>query len=176
MGRRAGIAVGFAVLLAAAAVGLGGCSYSEPRTAPTGAPTTKSSLNSCTVLSVGEVGKGLGQIVTPGIRGNASVEGGVACVYYGPSVAPGADPDTPVPDSVRVVLVTGPKAQPWYQDYLAKVAPITIKNLGEDAFYDGTASVNVLEGSSYLRISVIKTTGSDEAAEIALATIASPRL
>jgi hypothetical protein len=167
------------VLVAAASLALAGCTYVEPPTAPTGAPATippTTSMNSCTVLSVGEVSTGLGQTVSPGVLGKATVEGGAACVFYGPSVAPGANPDVPVPDSVRVVVVTGSKAAIWYHDYLTKVAPQTVKGLGDDAFYDGTASINVLKGDAYLRISVITTTGSDEAAEIKLATIAVTRL
>ena len=167
------------VVMVAASLALGGCTYVEPPTAPTGAPATIAptrSLTSCTVLSVADVSKALGQTVSPGVLGKATVEGGAACVFYGPSVAPGANPDVPVPDSVRVVLVTGSQAQPWYHDYLIKVAPQTLKGLGDDAFYDGTASVNVLNGDAYLRISVIKATGSDEAAEIALAKIAVARL
>lgn len=163
------------VVLGAAALAVTGCTYNEPPTAPTGAPAT-SSLNACTVLSVGEVSKGLGQTVGSGVAGKASVEGGVACVFYGPSVAPGADADVPTPDSVRIALVTGSSAQKWYADYLSKVAPVTIKGLGDDAFYDGTASVNLLKGDAYLRISVITTTGSNEKAEIALAKIAEGRL
>src|SRR6195952_1373604 len=116
------------VAVLAASVVLAGCGYLEPKTEPTGAPATPtSSLNSCTVLSVGEVSAGLGQTVRPGIRGKSVIEGGVTCAFYGPSVAAGASPDTPVPDSVRIVLVKGSAAQKWYHDYLTNVAPVTLK-------------------------------------------------
>jgi hypothetical protein len=172
---RALVLVLVTVLVVAASLALAGCTYVEPPTAPTGAPATlapSSSSKSCSVLTVHEVSRALGQAVSPGVLGKATVEGGIACVYYGPSVAPGANPDVPVPDSVRVVLVTGSRAQPCYHDYLTNVAAQTVPGIGDDAFYDGTASVNVLKGDDYLRVSVIKSTGSDEAAEIGLAKVA----
>jgi hypothetical protein len=95
-----------------------------------------------------------GQPVKPPVRGHATVEGGVACVYYGPHVPPGVSPDIPVGDSVRVVLVVGPKAKKYFDDYRSKVHAQTVSGIGDKAFYDGYASISVLKGDAYLRIAV----------------------
>ena len=89
------------------------------------------------------------------VRGKATVEGGVACVFYGPSVPVGADPDVPVNDSVRVVLVVGPDALQFFNDYRSKVPAQAIAGLGDQAYYDGSASLSVLKGNEYLRVAVI---------------------
>lgn len=82
------------------------------------------------------------------------MEGGVACVFYGPQVPPGTSPDVPVGDSVRVVLVTGPNAKKWFDDYRSKVSAKPISGLGDEAYYDGYASISVLKGDAYVRIAV----------------------
>jgi hypothetical protein len=69
-------------------------------------------------------------------------------------VPPGADPDTPQADTVRVVLVTGSKAKQYFDDYRGKVHAQPISGLGDAAYYDGFASVSVLKGDSYVRIAV----------------------
>ena len=166
----------------AVVVTLAGCT---PTTAPTSgsspATGTKKSVvpapsDSCSVVTQSNVSTALGESVQPGVKGKATVEGGVACVFYGPHAPAGADPDVPVPDSVRVVLVTGADGTKWFNDYKTKVPAVSISGLGDQAYYDGSASVSVLKGSSYLRISVIKTTGTDEAAEKALAVTALPNM
>jgi hypothetical protein len=93
--------------------------------------------------------------VTAPVRGRATVEGGVACVFYGPSVPAGADPDVPVSDSVRVVLVTGAKAKPFFDDYRTKVRAQPVPGLGNQAYYDGYASLSALKGDAYVRIAVV---------------------
>jgi hypothetical protein len=85
--------------------------------------------------------------------GHAYVEGGVACVFNGPS-AIGDDPDVPYADTVRVVLVTGPDAKTYFDDYQSKVSAQALSGLGDAAFYDGYASISVLKGDSYVRIAV----------------------
>jgi hypothetical protein len=59
-------------------------------------------------------------------------------------------------DSVRVVVVKGPNALTWYNNYKSspEVHAQAIANYGDQAFYDGYASLSVLKGDSYLRIAV----------------------
>jgi hypothetical protein len=123
-----------------------------PSTTTTAAP---SATNSCNVVTQAEAGTALGQTVAAGVMGKATVEGGIACVYYGPSVPAGADPDVPVVNSVRVVLVIGTDATTWFNDYKSKVPAQSIPGLGDQAYYDGTASLSVLKGDEYLRVAVI---------------------
>jgi hypothetical protein len=139
------------------------------------AATTKLAT-SCTVVTRAQAGAALGQSVTAGVLGHATVEGGLACVYYGPNAPSKADADVPVPDSVRVVLVTGSDALKWFDDYKGKVAAQPISGLGNQAYYDGDASVSVLVGSEYLRVAVIGATGVSEAAEEQLARDALPKM
>jgi hypothetical protein len=127
-------------------------------TAPSTTTTTTSApaaTDSCNVVTEAEAGTALGQTVAAGVMGKATVEGGIACVYYGPSVPAGADPDVPVDNSVRVVLVIGPDATTWFNDYKSKVPAQPIAGLGDQAYYDGTASLSVLKGDDYLRVAVI---------------------
>lgn len=91
----------------------------------------------------------------PPVEGRATVEGGIAAVFYGPDAPAGANPDVPVTDSVRVVLVTGPKALKYFNDYRSKVSAQPIAGLGDKAYYDGYASLSVLKGDEYLRVAVI---------------------
>jgi lipopolysaccharide export system protein LptA len=111
--------------------------------------------DSCAAITQAEAGAALGRAVKPPVHGKASVEGGVVCVFYGPSVAAGTDPDVPVGDSVRVVLVKGPQAEAFFADYRKKVRPQAVTGLGDQAFYDGYASLSVLKGDAYVRIAVI---------------------
>jgi len=69
-------------------------------------------------------------------------------------VPPGADPDIPHADTVRVVLVTGPKSKSYFDDYRGRVHAQPISGLGDAAYYDGFASVSVLKGDAYVRIAV----------------------
>lgn len=161
-----------AAVLAAATVLVAGCgthaksatgasrspSASAASTAPAGTAATapvSQTANSCSVVTAAEAGAALGQAVRPPVRGHATVEGGVACVFYGPDVPAGANPDDPVPDSVRVVLVTGARAFRFFSDYRSKVHAQAEAGLGDNAYYDGYASLSVLKGAAYLRIAVI---------------------
>ena len=129
-------------------------------TAPATTTTTAGAqVDSCTVVTQAQAGAALGQAVRAPVRGKATVEGGVACVFYGPSVPAGADPDVPVPNSVRVVLVTGSDATSFFNDFRSKVPAQAISGLGDQAYYDGSASLSVLKGTKYLRIAVIGTPG-----------------
>jgi hypothetical protein len=150
---------------AAAAAGAEGSASPGPAAA---------SADSCTVITQAQAGAALGQAVRPPIRGKATVEGGVACVFYGPDVPAGTSPDIPVADSVRVVLVTGPKARKYFDDYRSKVAARPVAGLGDRAYYDGYASISVLKGDAYLRIAV--GTFHNLAAEEKLAADALPRM
>jgi hypothetical protein len=110
--------------------------------------------SSCDVITQAQAGAALGgEHVQPGVTGHAYVEGGVACVFDGPS-AIGDDPDVPYADTVRVVLVTGADAKKYFDDYQSKVAAQPISGLGDAAFYDGYASISVLKGDAYVRIAV----------------------
>lgn len=122
---------------------------SAASTPATGRPT------SCSVVSAAEASAALGgqQVTGPHI-GHATVEGGKACVWYGPHVPPGASPNIPYGDTVRVVLVTGRKAKKYFDDYRSTVHAQAIAGLGDAAFYDGYASISVLKGDAYVRIAV----------------------
>jgi hypothetical protein len=111
-------------------------------------------FDSCSVVSQGEAASALGQAVTPGVLGNATVEGGLACVFYGPSAPTPRDPNVAQADSVRVVVVSGSDALTWYQDYKSKVNSQPVTGYGDQAYYDGYASLSVLKGTYYLRIAV----------------------
>ena len=112
------------------------------------------SFNSCSVVTQAEAASAIGQAVTPGVLGHATVEGGLACVFYGPSAPAHPNPDVAQPDSVRVAVVTGPDALTWYNDYKSKVSARLVTGYGDKAYYDGYASLSVLEGNYYLRIAV----------------------
>jgi Protein of unknown function (DUF3558) len=163
-----------ASVLAGAALLIAACSSSTTSTATTPtatgttiasvastAPTTVASaapsamFDSCSIVTQAEASTALGQTVQAPVRGKATVEGGVACVFYGPSVKAGTDPDVPVNDSVRVVLVVGSNATTWFNDYKSKVPAQAISGLGDQAYFDGSASVSVLKGDEYLRVAVI---------------------
>jgi hypothetical protein len=67
-------------------------STSASTTATAGVSTTSAStatptgnFDSCGVVSQREAAAALGQPVTAGVLGNATIEGGLACVFYGPS-------------------------------------------------------------------------------------------
>jgi hypothetical protein len=92
--------------------------------------------------------------VSRGILGNATVEGGRACVFYGSSAPSPTTPNVAQPDTVRVVIVKGADAVRWYDDYQAKVHPQPISGYGRLAYYDGAASLNILKGTCYVRIAV----------------------
>ena len=111
-------------------------------------------LNSCSVVTRAEAASAIGESVTPGVLGNATVEGGLACVFYGPSAPTPTTPNVAQPDSVRVVLVQGPHASSWYDDYKSKVHAQSVTGLGDHAYYDGYASLSILKGDHYLRIAV----------------------
>jgi hypothetical protein len=119
------------------------------------AGTAAGGFDSCSVVTQAEASSALGESTSPGVLGSAVVEGGLACVFYGPSAPPARDPNAPQGDSVRVVVVKGADAAKWFNDWKSKNAahtkPVT---LGDQAFYDGFASLSVLKGSTYVRIAV----------------------
>ena len=139
-----------------------------PATQAAGKPT------SCTVITQSEASAALGQPAKPPIMGKAFVEGGVACVFNGPDVPPGASPDIPFGDTVRVVLVTGPEAKKYFGDYRSKVSAQPVSGLGDAAYYDGYASISVLKGDAYVRIAV--GIANNLSAEKILAADALPRM
>jgi hypothetical protein len=149
-------------------------------TTTTGSSTTASgNFNSCTVVTTPEAAAALGQSVSAGVLGNATVEGGLACVFYGPSAPALRTPNIAQPDTVRVVVVTGPNATKWYNAY--KSSPVVhaqaISGYGDEAFYDGYASLSVLKGDTYLRVAVAPAGAAPSlAAEKQLATSILPRL
>ncbi len=133
----------------------GALSVTRIGTSPAAASTSSVVVDSCTAVTQAEAADALGHAVRAPVRGRATVEGGVACVFYGPAAPPGADPDVPVSDSVRAVLVRGPDALSFFNEYRGKVPAQPVAGLGDQAYYDGSASLSVLKGDAYLRIAVI---------------------
>ena len=132
-------------------------SVASPTTsAPAAAKTTAATGNfdSCSVVTQAEAASTIGAAVTPGILGSATVEGGLVCVFYGPSALTPRNPNVAQTDSVRVVVVKGPQAVTWYNDYKSKVKAQPIAGYGDQAYYDGYASLSVIKGDNYLRIAV----------------------
>jgi hypothetical protein len=127
---------------------------SKPKPKPKKTVKATGNFNSCSVVSQAEAASAIGTSVTPGVLGNATVEGGLACVFYGPSAPTPTTPNVAQPDTVRVVVVEGSDALTWYNDYKSKVSPQAISGYGSQAFYDGYASLSVLKGDYYLRIAV----------------------
>jgi hypothetical protein len=123
-------------------------------TSPSASASAPVAPDSCNVITTAQASAALGQPVKPPRRGKATVEGGVACVFYGPDAPAGVSPDIPIGDTVRVVLVTGSNARKWFDDYRGKVKAQPISGLGDQAYYDGYASVSVLKGDEYVRIAV----------------------
>ena len=124
-----------------------------------------------------EAAAALGQSVTGPRIGKATVESGKACVWYGPNAIASVGPNFPQGDTVRVVLVTGPNAKKFFDDYRSKAAAAkTIPGLGDQAFYDGFASLSVLKGDAYVRIYAGVTFQHQLAAEEMLARDALPRM
>ncbi len=107
------------------------------------------------MVTQAEAASALGQAVSAGVLGKATVEGGLACVFYGPSAPTPRDPNAAQADSVRVVVVRGPDALTWYQNYKSKVSAQPVTGYGDQAYYDGYASFSVLKGDYYLRIAVV---------------------
>jgi len=126
-------------------------------TAATATNTTTANrpFNSCSVVTHAEAARAIGESVTPGVLGSATVEGGLACVFYGPSAPKPTTPNVAQPDSVRVVVVKGPEALRYYNAYQSKVHAQPLAGYGDHAYYDGIGSLSVLNGESYLRIAVI---------------------
>ena len=91
------------------------------------------------------------------VLGNATVEGGLACVFYGPSAPTPRTPNVGQLDSVRVVVVKGSDALSWYNAYKSspEVHAEPITGYGDQAYYDGYASLSVLKGDYYLRVAVV---------------------
>lgn len=193
---RAGIAR--AAIAAAAIALLAGCSSSSrpstPATSPAqpvstsaGTPVSTSAnssrasftanFNSCSVVTQAQAASALGQPTTAGVLGSATVEGGLACVFYGPSAPAPHTPNVAQPDSVRVVVVKGADALTWYNDYKSKVRAQPVNGYGDQAYYDGDASLSVLKGDSYLRIAVAPASAPPSlAAEKQLATAVLPSI
>jgi hypothetical protein len=111
-------------------------------------------FNSCSVVTQAEARGAIGGSVSAGALGTATVEGGLACVFYGPSAPTPHTPNVAQPDSVRVVVVKGAGAVTWYNDYKTKVRAQPVTGYGDQAYWDGGASLSILKGNSYLRIAV----------------------
>lgn len=116
--------------------------------------TSNANFNSCSVVTRAEAAAAIGQSVSAGVLGHATVEGGLACVFYGPSAPKQRDPNVAQPDTVRVAVVKGANAAKWYKDYKSKVHAQPESGYGDQAFYDGYASLSVLKGDYYLRVAV----------------------
>lgn len=156
------VAVPVAVLLAACGSSSSTTTSSSSTAASTtsaSAPSTTTSVatgsfNSCSVVTRADAASVIKESLTAGVLGNATVEGGLACVFYGPSAPSPTTPNVAQPDSVRVVVVQGSHALTWYDDYESKVRAQPISGLGDHAYYDGYASLSVLKGDHYLRIAI----------------------
>lgn len=137
--------------------------------------TAFGNFNSCSVVTQAEAAKAIGESVTPGVPGTASVEGGIACVFYGPSAPTPTNPNLAQADSVRVMVMQGSEALTWYNDF-KPVSAQPIAGYGEQGYYDGT-NLNILKGGLYLRISVTPGTGPPNLSdEEQLATVILPEL
>jgi len=144
---------------------------------PSSTTAVATNFNSCSVVTSSEAASALGQPVGSGVLGNATVEGGLACVFYGPSASTARDPNVAQPDSVRVVVVKGSNASTWYNDYKSKVNAQPVSGYGDQAYWDGAASLSVLKGQSYLRIAVIPSGAAPSlSGEKQLATAILPKL
>ena len=178
------------VVAAPAAILLAACSSSSTTSTSTTTSTTAAAssttttaattanFDSCGVVTQSEAASAIGQSVTPGVLGNATVEGGLACVFYGPSAPTPTTPNAAQPDSVRVVVVKGSDASTWYNNYKSYpgVSAQAITGYGDQAYYDGHASLSVLKGDSYLRVAVSPVTGPSLSDEEQLATAILPKL
>ncbi len=111
-------------------------------------------FDSCSKVTATEAASALGTSVSAGVLGSATVEGGLACVFYGPSAPKPRTPNVAQQDSVRVVIVKGSNALKWYTNYKSRVRAQPISGYGTEAFYDGYASLSVLKGDYYVRIAV----------------------
>jgi hypothetical protein len=150
------------VLLAAA------CSSSSSGAGPTTTPTSPiatshntvaGSFDSCAIVTETMASNALGETVTRGVLGNATVEGGKACVFYGPNAPTPHNADVAQRDSVRVVGVTGGDAAKFFNDYKSKVPAVPLSGFPGKAFSDGGNSVSVLVRDHYLRVAVIAASG-----------------
>jgi hypothetical protein len=130
-----------------------------PLVAAGAAASTSKDFDSCSVVTQAEAAAALGQKVTAGVLGNATVEGGLACVFYGPFAPKPRTPNVAQADTVRVVVVKGSDALKWYNDYKSKVPAQPVQGYGDKAFFDGYASLSVLKGDYYLRVAVVPNTG-----------------
>jgi hypothetical protein len=111
-------------------------------------------FDSCSVVTETQAAAALGEMVSAGVLGNATVEGGLACVFYGPSAPTPHVPNTAQGDTVRVAVVEGAEALSFYNDYEMKTMGQPITGYGDQAFYDGYASLSVMKGSYYVRVAV----------------------
>jgi hypothetical protein len=156
MSARSRILPGITTLaLAGAAITLTACGSSAARSTSTAKTTDAAgNFNSCSLVTQADAANAIGEAVTPGTLGHATVEGGLACVFYGSSAPSPRNPDVAQPDSVRVVIVKGHDALTWYNDYKSKVNAQPVAGYGDKAYFDGVASFNVLDGDYYIRIAV----------------------
>lgn len=118
--------------------------------------SSSTNFDSCSVVTQAEAESAIGASLTPGMLGSATVEGGLACVFYGPYSPTPHTPNVAQADSVRVVVVEGSKALTWYNAYKATVSATEqpVSGHGDRALWDGYPSLSVLKGSDYLRIAI----------------------
>ena len=147
------------VLAAFAATVLAACGSSAVTSSTPTTAGTSEGFDPCSVVTQEDASSALGETVSAGVLGNATVEGGRACVFDGPKAPNPGDPNTAQPDSVRVVVVNGSDAKKWYSDYKSKVAAQPVTGYGDEAYYDGHASLSILDGVNYVRIAVIPAAG-----------------
>ena len=119
-----------------------------------GGSATAAGFDSCSAVTQADAAAAVGESVSAGVLGDAVVEGGLACVFYGPSAPTPHTPNAPQADTIRVVVVKGTDASHWYEDYKSKTHGSPVTGYGDQAFYDGFASLSVMKGSAYVRIAV----------------------
>jgi hypothetical protein len=110
-------------------------------------------FDTCSVVTQAEAAAAIGEKVSHGFVGHATVEGGQSCVFFGPS-EPSRNANVALSDEVRVVVVKGPDALKYYKDYKSRFFGKAISGYGDQAFWDGFASLSVLKGAYYARIAV----------------------
>jgi hypothetical protein len=128
---------------------------SPPVASASSHPARPGKFNSCSIVTQAEAASALGSKVSAGVLGTATVEGGLACVFFGPAAPATQDADLAQPDTVRVVLVKGASALKWYNNYRSRVPARAVSGYGDKAFFDGGSSLSVLKGRDYLRVAVV---------------------
>jgi hypothetical protein len=172
-------ALSVSVLVTAATTAPAAAAKHKAKSKPKAKPKhVAANFNSCSVVTQSAAASAIGTSVSSGVLGNATIEGGYACVFYGPTAPMPRTPNVAQADTVRVAVVKGANALKWYDDYKSKApAAQAIAGYGDQAFYDGYASLNILKSDYYVRIAVVPAGAAPSlASEEQLATAILPKV